>query len=112
MAGRYQHTVLLPPTARILPGEQSISDGKSSKNPEQPQTQRSFQKYHGRDRGGQKDRTCSRSNCLDRSMLPTSQNSVNREQRKKDSALAGVAQWIERQPTKQRVTSSIPSQGT
>ena len=27
-------------------------------------------------------------------------------------ALAGVAQWIERGPTKQRVTSLIPSQGT
>ena len=27
-------------------------------------------------------------------------------------ALAGVAQWIECQPVKQRVTSSIPSQGT
>ena len=27
-------------------------------------------------------------------------------------ALAGVAQWIERQPMNQRVTGSIPSQGT
>ena len=27
-------------------------------------------------------------------------------------ALAGVAQWIERQPVNQRVTGSIPSQGT
>ena len=27
-------------------------------------------------------------------------------------ALAGVAQWIEHGPTKQRVTSLIPSQGT
>ena len=27
-------------------------------------------------------------------------------------ALAGVAQWIERQPANQRVTGSIPSQGT
>ena len=29
-----------------------------------------------------------------------------------DLALAGVAQWIEYQPMNQRVTSSIPSQGT
>ena len=28
------------------------------------------------------------------------------------AALAGVAQWIERQPANQRVTGSIPSQGT
>ena len=28
------------------------------------------------------------------------------------SALAGVAQWIEHQTAKQKVTSSIPSQGT
>ena len=28
------------------------------------------------------------------------------------SALTGVAQWIECQPVKQRVASSIPSQGT
>ena len=28
------------------------------------------------------------------------------------STLAGVAQWIERQPANQRVTGSIPSQGT
>ena len=28
------------------------------------------------------------------------------------SALAGVAQWIECQPANQRVTGSIPSQGT
>ena len=27
-------------------------------------------------------------------------------------ALAGVAQWVERQPANQRVTSSIPNQGT
>ena len=27
-------------------------------------------------------------------------------------ALAGVAKWIERQPLNQRVTSSLPSQGT
>ena len=27
-------------------------------------------------------------------------------------ALAGVAQWIERQPVNQRVTTLIPSQGT
>ena len=27
-------------------------------------------------------------------------------------ALAGVAQWIERQPATQRVAGSIPSQGT
>ena len=27
-------------------------------------------------------------------------------------ALAGVAQWIECQPVNQRVTGSIPSQGT
>ena len=27
-------------------------------------------------------------------------------------ALAGVAQWIEHQPVNQRVTSSVPSQGT
>ena len=31
---------------------------------------------------------------------------------KKMTALAGVAQWIECQPVKQRVTRSIPSQGT
>ena len=29
-----------------------------------------------------------------------------------NTALAGVAQWIECQPTHQRVTSLIPSQGT
>ena len=28
------------------------------------------------------------------------------------AALAGVAQWIERWPVNQRVTGSIPSQGT
>ena len=28
------------------------------------------------------------------------------------SAMAGVAQWIECQPANQRVTSSVPSQGT
>ena len=28
------------------------------------------------------------------------------------AALVGVAQWIERQPANQRVTGSIPSQGT
>ena len=27
-------------------------------------------------------------------------------------ALAGVVQWIEHQPSKQRITGSIPSQGT
>ena len=32
--------------------------------------------------------------------------------RKENSALAGVAQWTERQPVNQRVTSSIPGQGT
>ena len=31
---------------------------------------------------------------------------------KRKAALPGVAQWIEYQPAKQRVTSSIPSQGT
>ena len=31
---------------------------------------------------------------------------------KEEIALAGVAQWIERQPTNQRVTGLIPSQGT
>ena len=29
-----------------------------------------------------------------------------------DTALAGVAQWIERGPANQRVAGSIPSQGT
>ena len=41
--------------------------------------------------------------------------SVSREmetQRKKNLALAGVTQWIERQPANQRVTGLIPSQGT
>ena len=33
-------------------------------------------------------------------------------QKKEIVALAGVAQWIECQPASQRVTSSIPSQGT
>ena len=32
--------------------------------------------------------------------------------KKRWSGLAGVAQWIEYQPVNQRVTSSIPSQGT
>ena len=32
--------------------------------------------------------------------------------KKKKSALTGVAQWIECQPTYQKVTSSIPRQGT
>ena len=32
--------------------------------------------------------------------------------KKKKSALAGVAQWIEHQPANQRVAGSIPSQGT
>ena len=31
---------------------------------------------------------------------------------KPTNALAGVAQWIEHQPVNQRVTGSIPSQGT
>ena len=31
---------------------------------------------------------------------------------KKQTALAGVAQWIELQPSSQKVTSSNPSQGT
>ena len=30
----------------------------------------------------------------------------------KNTALAGVAQWIERGPAKQRVMGSIPSRGT
>ena len=29
-----------------------------------------------------------------------------------DSALAGVAQWIERWPVNQNITGSIPGQGT
>ena len=29
----------------------------------------------------------------------------------KKEALAGLAQWVERQPANQRVTGSIPSQG-
>ena len=32
--------------------------------------------------------------------------------KKASGVLAGVAQWIECQPANQRVTSSIPSQGT
>ena len=32
--------------------------------------------------------------------------------KKKNLVLAGVAQWIERQPANQKVTGSIPSQGT
>ena len=36
----------------------------------------------------------------------------NKETIKRSLALAGVAQWIECQPENQRVTSSIPSQGT
>ena len=32
--------------------------------------------------------------------------------RYRSNALAAVAQWIERQPVNQRVTGSIPSQGT
>ena len=32
--------------------------------------------------------------------------------KKKERALAGVAQWTERWPANQRVTGSIPTQGT
>ena len=35
-----------------------------------------------------------------------------KENKKNTLALAGVAQWIECWPANQRVTSSIPSQGT
>ena len=37
---------------------------------------------------------------------------VIRKQKSRKSALAGVAQWIECRPAKQRVDGSIPSQGT
>ena len=37
---------------------------------------------------------------------------VDLKTNKKQTALAGVAQWIEHWPANQRVTSSIPSQGT
>ena len=36
----------------------------------------------------------------------------NYQHRKLNGALAGVAQWIEHGPVKQRVSGSIPSQGT
>ena len=36
----------------------------------------------------------------------------HRYTKSKESALAGVAQWIERRPANQRVTGLIPSQGT
>ena len=35
-----------------------------------------------------------------------------KDNKKNELALAGVAQWTERWPVNQRVTSSIPSQGT
>ena len=38
--------------------------------------------------------------------------SLSLKKKKKKSALTGVAQWIEHQTAKQRVTGSIPSQGT
>ena len=34
------------------------------------------------------------------------------EIKREETALTGVAQWIEHQPANQRVISSIPSQGT
>ena len=37
---------------------------------------------------------------------------VNAYIRKEESALAGVAQWVEPHPENQKVTSLIPSQGT
>ena len=55
-----------------------------------------------------KRRISSRSQCLDRHMPPTSQNSVNREQRKECFALAGVAQWIEHWPVNQRSLVRFP----
>ena len=39
-------------------------------------------------------------------------NSVSQNKKVGERSLAGVAQWIECQPTNQRVTGSIPSQGT
>ena len=38
--------------------------------------------------------------------------SVGETSIKEPTALAGVAQWIDCQPARKRVTSSIPSQGT
>ena len=38
--------------------------------------------------------------------------SLKTMKKKKVLALAGVAQWIERRPTNQRVTGLVPSQGT
>ena len=44
-------------------------------------------------------------------MTTNSQRSTT-ESKNKLTALAGVAQWIECQPANQRVSGSIPSQGT
>ena len=45
------------------------------------------------------------------SILPFIHTDVE-EIQKASSALAGVAQWIERQPVNQRVATLIPNQGT
>ena len=37
--------------------------------------------------------------------------SLRKRKKKKEKALAGVAQWIEHWPANQRVTSLVPSQG-
>ena len=46
--------------------------------------------------------------CLNRTLTASDIETVI----KKLPALAGVAQWIEHSPANQRVTGSIPSQGT
>ena len=45
-------------------------------------------------------------------MPPVTDLKASKCQNNNYAALAGVAQWIERQPVYQRVTSLIPSQGT
>ena len=47
-----------------------------------------------------------------RSKTSNSEKMCRQISNKKAGALAGVAQWIEHGPENQRVTSSIPSQGT
>ena len=49
---------------------------------------------------------------LDRDAKTLLRNKITRKSRKTTQALAGVAQWLEHQPANQKVTSSIPSQGT
>ena len=49
---------------------------------------------------------------LDKEDVALIYNGILLSHKKKDDALAHVAQWIEHQPANQKVAGSIPGQGT